>query len=65
MLQDPRSEKIVAAIITIANALDLEIIAEGVETEDHFNKMREMGGHYAQGYLIARPAHIPSYFSAG
>lgn len=62
MLQDPRSEKIVQAIIAIANALDLEIIAEGVETEDHFNKMKDMGAHYAQGYLIARPAHIPTFF---
>jgi EAL domain-containing protein (putative c-di-GMP-specific phosphodiesterase class I) len=64
MLQDPRSEKIVAAIITIAQALDFDIIAEGVETEDHFNKMQEMGADYAQGYLIARPTHIPTFFQS-
>ncbi len=47
---------IVQAVIDLAHALDLEAIAEGVETEDQFSALRELGCDSAQGYLVSRPA---------
>jgi diguanylate cyclase len=63
MLQDSRSECVVAAIIRLGQELGMDIIAEGIETEQHFNRLAQLGCNYAQGYLVARPASIDSYFT--
>ncbi|MGO9972104.1 MAG: EAL domain-containing protein [Solirubrobacteraceae bacterium] len=46
---------IVQAIITMAHALALDITAEGVETAEQLQVLRELGCSYVQGYLLARP----------
>lgn len=62
MNQDHRCERIVGAIVTIAQALDLEIIAEGIETEEQYQRLQTLGCHYAQGYLISRPVPAEGFF---
>lgn len=47
--------EIVVGIIAIAHALNLTPIAEGVETEEQFTTLRQLGCAYSQGYLHARP----------
>jgi EAL domain-containing protein (putative c-di-GMP-specific phosphodiesterase class I) len=64
ILDDQRSEKIVAAIIQLSQSLGLEIIAEGIETQVIFDRLAAMGCQYAQGYLIARPSPADAYFDA-
>jgi diguanylate cyclase (GGDEF)-like protein/PAS domain S-box-containing protein len=49
------STPIVTAIVALAKGLRLDVIAEGVETEDQLNRLRELGCDYAQGFLLARP----------
>jgi EAL domain-containing protein (putative c-di-GMP-specific phosphodiesterase class I) len=46
----------VAAIIAMANHLHIEVVAEGIEGYQQLEKLRQLGCHYAQGYLFARPA---------
>jgi EAL domain-containing protein (putative c-di-GMP-specific phosphodiesterase class I) len=46
---------IVHLIITLAQALGLETVAEGVETHDQLIELRSLGCDQIQGYLIARP----------
>jgi diguanylate cyclase (GGDEF)-like protein/PAS domain S-box-containing protein len=52
---DPEDSTIVAAIVNLANTLELEAIAEGVETFDQLERLRGLGCHLAQGYYFARP----------
>jgi EAL domain-containing protein (putative c-di-GMP-specific phosphodiesterase class I) len=52
---DHQARAIVGAIITMADALSLEVIAEGVETESQASTLRELGCAFAQGYLYGRP----------
>lgn len=52
---DPRSKALVRAIVAMANALELETIAEGGETEDQLSHLRELGARCVQGYLTGRP----------
>ncbi|MDJ0878498.1 MAG: diguanylate cyclase [Halieaceae bacterium] len=46
---------IVEAIISMARALHLRIVAEGVENETQLEILRELGCHHAQGYYFSRP----------
>jgi diguanylate cyclase (GGDEF)-like protein/PAS domain S-box-containing protein len=55
---DPQSNAIVGAIISLASALGLEVVAEGVETEAQADSLRELGCALAQGYLFGRPVEI-------
>jgi diguanylate cyclase (GGDEF)-like protein/PAS domain S-box-containing protein len=52
---DPEDSTIVAAIVNLANTLELEAIAEGVETFDQLERLRGLGCHLAQGYYFAKP----------
>lgn len=47
--------RIVAAILGIAEALGLEVVAEGIESEDQHSRLRELKCHRGQGFLMARP----------
>ena len=58
---------IVRTILALAHTLELEVIAEGVETEDQQNILAKLGCHAYQGYFFGRPvssmqfshAHLP------
>ena len=55
MLEDKGDRAIVQGVIALAKAFDRKIVAEGVETEELFRALVEMGCEYGQGYGIARP----------
>ncbi|MES0881941.1 bifunctional diguanylate cyclase/phosphodiesterase [Roseibium sp. SCP14] len=55
MDQDSDALAVVKSIIAVAQALDLSITAEGVETEAQKNIMRELQCDYLQGYHYAKP----------
>lgn len=48
------SENIVKTICNLANALNLDIVCEGVETEEQSNMMKKFGCRVIQGYLIGK-----------
>ncbi|GAC1598428.1 MAG: hypothetical protein NVS3B21_23930 [Acidimicrobiales bacterium] len=52
---DPHATAIVSAVISMAHALDLDVVAEGVETADQLARLRTLGCNEAQGYFFARP----------
>jgi EAL domain-containing protein (putative c-di-GMP-specific phosphodiesterase class I) len=47
---------LVAAVISIAEAHQLEVVAEGIETEEHARDLLELGCGWGQGYLFGRAA---------
>lgn len=52
---------ITRVIIVLAHNLHLKVIAEGVETEEQFNCLREFGCDEIQGYLITPPIPINEF----
>lgn len=52
---EPEDTAIVSAVLSMAGALELDVIAEGVETEQQLAWLREHGCGCAQGFLLGRP----------
>jgi PAS domain S-box-containing protein/diguanylate cyclase (GGDEF)-like protein len=55
MLDDPGAMTLVSTIISLAHALELETVAEGVELEEQAKILRLLRCDQMQGYLISRP----------
>jgi len=51
----------VSLIIAMAGSLKKEVIAEGVETEEHVDFLLDNGCHLAQGYRISRPLSVEDF----
>lgn len=55
IVEDPDSEAITAVIASLANALNLQIVAEGVETIEQWKMLHGMSEMLIQGYLVSKP----------
>lgn len=59
LIRDINNSKVRAAIVEgilgVCRALDINVIAEGIETREELQKLRDMGVRLFQGYLFARP----------
>src|SRR5207248_9300447 len=55
--------EIVNTILALASSLDMEVVAEGVETEQQLNLLRNMHCAYAQGYHLSRPIEAQQFES--
>jgi EAL domain-containing protein (putative c-di-GMP-specific phosphodiesterase class I) len=53
--KEPGAAVLASGVISLAHALGLKVIAEGVETEEQFERLREMGCDLAQGFYFAKP----------
>ncbi|MBT1075083.1 putative bifunctional diguanylate cyclase/phosphodiesterase [Geobacter grbiciae] len=52
---DPDDRSIVEAIVAMANKLNLDVVAEGVETREQRDLLLDLGCHEMQGFLFHRP----------
>jgi len=55
---DVRGREMLRAIVAFGNAVDIEVIAEGIETLEQLDILRALGCRYGQGYLLGRPAPV-------
>ena len=53
---DAESYEIVKTIVDLAKRLGIDVVAEGVETEGHLNKVKSLNFDMVQGFLFAKPA---------
>ncbi|WP_373017373.1 putative bifunctional diguanylate cyclase/phosphodiesterase [Thiomicrorhabdus sp.] len=58
---DNQQKRMVEAIIHIAEALNIKIIAEGVETEYQVNYLQQQHCHAFQGYFFSRPLTVEAF----
>ncbi|HUR13624.1 MAG TPA: bifunctional diguanylate cyclase/phosphodiesterase [Mycobacteriales bacterium] len=56
----PGGEAVPAAVVQLARALDLQVVAEGIETAEQAARLRSLGAQLGQGYLHGRPADAPA-----
>ena len=55
MLENEKSRKLVETIINIARTMEMNVVAEGIETEEQQAILTELGCDYLQGFLFSRP----------
>ncbi len=48
-------QEIIKSMVALADGIDSQIIAEGVETKEEFEKLKELRVKFAQGYLFGKP----------
>lgn len=58
ILTNPADTIIVQMIIDIAHYFKIDVIAEGVETKEQYQKLKIMGCTHFQGFLFSKPLHI-------
>jgi len=54
--QDPHMERSLRRTLKVAEDLNAEVIAEGIETQDDLDKLKELGVRYGQGFYLGMPA---------
>lgn len=58
-IQTSKQDRVLVEImIKLAEALNIKVIAEGVETENQYIALRNMGCHFIQGYYVAKPLRL-------
>ena len=58
LVSEPRAVAIVRTIVTLADSLGLQVIAEGVETQEQCDSLARNGCHAYQGYLFSKPRTV-------
>ncbi|MGA1621933.1 MAG: EAL domain-containing response regulator [Synechocystis sp.] len=59
--KNSKNETITATIISLAHQLDLQVIAEGVETWEEYHTIANLGCDELQGYLFSRPLSVEDF----
>ncbi|WP_041659882.1 putative bifunctional diguanylate cyclase/phosphodiesterase [Acaryochloris marina] len=55
LTESPESKELIRSMIAMADALNLQVVTEGVETLEQLQIMTELGCRYIQGFLFTRP----------
>ncbi len=63
MLGNNENSEIVRTIVMLAQKLNMDVVAEGIETDDQLTQLRLIGCQYGQGYLFSRP--LPAHQAVG
>ena len=58
---DPRSRVLIEAALWIADRLEIRCVAEGIETQEQLDLLREIGCTEFQGWLFGRPLPADSF----
>jgi len=53
--KDHKKKMLLKSIVSMAQSLDIETVAEGVETDEEYHILKEMNVEYIQGYYLSKP----------
>ena len=57
----PEEQSVLVDIISMAHKMHLNVVAEGVETEEQMKRLQKAGCDYAQGYFLAKPMPVAEF----
>ncbi|MBI5486385.1 MAG: EAL domain-containing protein [Deltaproteobacteria bacterium] len=56
--RNPRNAAILSTIVTLGHGLGMDVVAEGIETEEQLAAVRRLGCDHGQGFLFSRPVDL-------
>ncbi|GFZ33014.1 signaling protein [Clostridium zeae] len=59
--KDQRNAEIIKSIIIMSHSLNIKVVAEGIETEEQLNMLRDLNCDYVQGYYLGRPMDYENF----
>lgn len=59
LAKDTRLHRLVKSIVVLCRDLGATVVAEGIETVEELEAVKDSGAHFGQGYLLAKPAFPP------
>ncbi len=62
-IYDQTDASLVEAVVLIGHSLQLKLVGEGIETQQHFDYLQSLGCDYGQGYFISRPIPVADFIS--
>lgn len=63
IFDQPQGLVILESVLSMGRAFDMQVVAEGVETEGHVELLLKLGVEYLQGYAISRPMEANAVFN--
>lgn len=58
MVDNARTRILLRSVVQMARDLEADVVVEGIETDAELNVLRQLGVHYAQGWLVGRPEPV-------
>ena len=61
VVSNPKAQAIVSSIVDMGQKMGIQIVAEGIETEEQLEVLRTCGVELAQGFLFSKPISVDEY----
>ncbi|WBA08565.1 EAL domain-containing protein [Salinivibrio kushneri] len=55
MTENSTNQRIIEAVVAMTRGMNVHLVAEGIETQEEAERLRDIGCHFAQGFLFAKP----------
>ncbi len=62
-LEDETDASLAKAVVLIGHSLQLKLVAEGIETQQHLDFLKGLGCDYGQGYFISKPIAVDDFIT--
>jgi diguanylate cyclase (GGDEF)-like protein/PAS domain S-box-containing protein len=62
-ISDKTDASLVEAVVLIGHSLQLKLVGEGIETQQHFDYLASLGCDYGQGYFISKPIPVKDFIN--
>ncbi len=62
-IKDEKTRIIIESIVQMADRLGMKTVAEGIETEEQLNFLKQINCNYGQGYLFGKPVDVETFTS--
>ena len=60
-ISDKTDASLVEAVVLIGHSLQLKLVGEGIETQQHYDYLASLGCDYGQGYFISKPIPVENF----